>query len=159
MTVVEPASMPRQLDEVRTLFLEYAGTLDIDLDFQGFAEELRDLPGEYAPPTGTLLVARDGDVSLGCVALRRIDGETAEMKRLFVRPADRGRGVGRLLAEAVIAFARSARYHRIRLDTLPSMTQAHGLYHRLGFRPIPPYRHNPVPGAEFLELALSRGSG
>ena len=139
----------------RTLFREYAASLDVDLEFQDFARELRELPGEYAPPGGCLLLAFDGNEPAGCVALRSIDQEICEMKRLFVRPQFRGTGLGKQLAEAVIKHARKIGYQRMRLDTLPSMRAAASMYHSLGFREIAPYRYNPVPGTKFMELDLS----
>jgi GNAT superfamily N-acetyltransferase len=151
---VSPAAFPEDTELVREMFREYADGLGVDLAFQGFEEELRRLPGDYAPPAGALLVARDGPRAVGCVALRRLDAECSEMKRLYVRPSHRGRGLGRRLAEAVIAEARRIGYARMRLDTLPAMGEAHALYGALGFREIPPYRENPVPGARFLELDL-----
>jgi putative acetyltransferase len=145
---------PGRLGSIRELFEEYAGWLDVDLSFQGFDEELRGLPGAYAPPRGRLLLAMAGDDAAGCVALRPLDGDACEMKRLYVRPAWRGAGLGRLLATTVIGDARVIGYGRMRLDTLPAMGAAIGLYQALGFRPIAPYRHNPVPGAMFLERQL-----
>lgn len=135
---------------VRELLLEYERSLGVDLSFQHFEEEVAGLPGDYDP----ILIARDGDRIAGCVALRRIDGETSEMKRLYLRPEFRGRGVGRALAEAIIAAARARGFARIRLDTLPSMPEAVALYESLGFRDIAPYRHNPIAGTRFLELDL-----
>jgi GNAT superfamily N-acetyltransferase len=155
--VLVPAHTPARIEAVRALFLEYAGSLGVDLGFQDFDEELRRLPGEYAPPHGRLLLAEDGSTAVGCVALRRIDAATCEMKRLYVAPAARGTGLGRRLALAVIDLARGLGYARMRLDTLPSMDKAQALYQQLGFRPIPPYRVNPVPGAKFLELELAPG--
>jgi GNAT superfamily N-acetyltransferase len=138
------------LDEVRALFGEYASSLAFALDFQGFDRELAELPGAYAPPRGALLLAR-GE---GCVGLRPIDETTCELKRLYVRPAARGTGLGRRLAEAVIAEARTLGYKRMRLDTVPGMDAAQSLYEQLGFREIAAYRPNPIPGALFLELEL-----
>jgi ribosomal protein S18 acetylase RimI-like enzyme len=152
--VIVPADRKELVDEVRVLFEEYAAALAIDLSFQGFAEELRGLPGAYAPPTGALFLAVEKGEMLGCVAVRRLDDETAEMKRLYLRPAARGRRLGRSLAEAAIAEARRLGYRRLRLDTLPGMEAAQVLYRALGFQEIPPYRKNPVPGATFLELQL-----
>jgi ribosomal protein S18 acetylase RimI-like enzyme len=139
---------------VRALFGEYAASLGFDLSFQGFERELRELPGDYAPPRGGLLVARAGGEPAGCAALRPLDGETCEMKRLYVRPEFRGAGVGRALAEAVVEAARRAGYRRMRLDTVPSMQAARALYRTIGFREIEPYRFNPVPGTAFMELDL-----
>jgi len=148
------AAATADIPVVQRLLREYADGLGISLDFQGFEQEVAGLPGDYTPPGGALLVARDGEAVAGCVALRRLDAQTCEMKRLYVRPAWRGRGLGAALAEAVAARARRLGYRRIRLDTLPGMETAQGLYERLGFREIAPYRTNPVAGARFLELEL-----
>jgi GNAT superfamily N-acetyltransferase len=153
---IVPAHEPDRLEQARALFEEYAASLGIDLGFQSFHEELATLPGGYAPPTGRLFLAVSGDDLAGCVALRRLGPEVCEMKRLYVRPAFRSLGVGRLLAERIIREARGAGYRRMRLDTLPSMSSARILYRRLGFREIAPYRSNPVEGAVFLELELKR---
>lgn len=140
--------------QARELFQEYEASLGICLCFQNFEKELANLPRDYAPPQGRLLLALDGAQIAGCVALRQIDGETCEMKRLYVRPAFRGQGVGRELATTIIEQARSIGYVRMRLDTFSSMKEAIALYQSLGFRPIEPYRHNPIEGAIFMELGL-----
>jgi ribosomal protein S18 acetylase RimI-like enzyme len=140
--------------EVRNLFEEYADSLGINLDFQGFDEELADLPGEYVPPDGCLLLALWKGQVAGCVALRKFSPGICEMKRLYTKPQFRGLGIGRALCEEVIDWARQFGYERMRLDTLPSMEEAKGLYGSLEFREIEPYRFNPVEGASFMELAL-----
>ena len=144
-----------QLEAVRALLLDYAQSLGFSLCFQGFDEELRTLPGMYAPPRGRLLLAMEGDAPAGCVGLHEWDAQIAEMKRLYVRPAFRGRGLGRILTDAALADARALGYRSIRLDTIPTLMQpAIALYRELGFREIPPYRDNPIPGALYLELHL-----
>jgi ribosomal protein S18 acetylase RimI-like enzyme len=144
------------LAATRRLFEEYAASLGFDLCFQGFDSELAGLPGAYAPPRGRLLLASQGKEIAGCVALRPLGPGISEMKRLYVRPAYRGSGVGRLLAERIIHEARVEGYQRMRLDSLPTMAAALQLYRRLGFREIAPYTTNPVIGAVFLELQLDR---
>ncbi len=143
-----------RIDVIRTLFREYAASLGFDLGFQDFAHELAVLPGEYAPPGGILLLALLDDEPVGCVALRLIEDDICEMKRLFVSPAARSRGIGRQLATAIIDRARELGYTAMRLDTVPAMQTAHALYRSLGFTETPPYRRNPVPGARYLELIL-----
>lgn len=153
------AEGPEALALVRRLFEEYAASLEVDLAFQGFAEELGGLPGAYARPTGGLLLGFEGDELAGCVAFRPLGPGVSEMKRLYVRPPARGAGWGRRLAERVVSDARAAGYQRMRLDTLPSMRAALGLYLGMGFREIPAYRHNPVAGTRFLELDLRLARG
>jgi putative acetyltransferase len=138
---------------VRTLFREYARSLDVDLSFQGFKEELAALPGGY----DAVLVAMVGGEAAGCVGVRPLEHGICEMKRLYLRPQARGTGLGRALAEAAIARARELGYESMRLDTLPSMAAARALYRSLGFVEIAPYRHNPVDGTAYLELRLSAG--
>ncbi len=150
---VRPAT-EADIDDVRTLLREYEATLGVPLDFQQFDRELAELPGAYTPPRGALLIARQGAEAAGCVALRPNAPEICELKRLFVRPAARGSGLGRRLAEAALAEARRLGYRRIRLDTLPGMEAAQSLYERMGFREIGPYTANPVAGTRFLELEL-----
>jgi putative acetyltransferase len=144
------------LEFAAALFREYASSLGVDLSFQGFDRELASLPGAYAPPNGRLLLLFVGDAlrPAGCVALRRLDNATCEMKRLFVRPELRGCGAGRKLTEAAIEAAREIGYRAMRLDTLPQMAAAQALYRSLGFREIPAYCFNPVPGTRYFELAL-----
>ena len=151
MTLVQ-VETPQQIEEVRRLLREYEASLNVSLCFQGFEKELAELPGEYAPPRGRLLLACDGGQPAGCVALRELDEETCEMKRLYLRTEFRGQGAGRRLARAVIQEARTLGYKRMRLDTLAAMQEAKALYESLGFKRIEPYYHNPHPGTEFMEL-------
>jgi ribosomal protein S18 acetylase RimI-like enzyme len=154
MWVIRPAVSADEIEMARSLFREYAGGLEVDLCFQNFDEELATLPGGYAPPKGRLLLAWDGTEAAGCAALRWFAEAIGEMKRLYVRPAWRGTGLGRALAKAVIAEARLAGYTKLRLDTLSTMTTAQRLYRALGFHEIPAYRDNPVHGTSYMELTL-----
>lgn len=143
------------VESVRGLFKEYEAWLGINLCFQNFEKELAELPGEYVPPDGRLLLAVENKKVAGCIALRRIGDGICEMKRLFVRLEFRGKGLGRKLVEAITSEAREIGYERMRLDTLPGkMDEAIFLYRSLGFTEIEPYYPNPVPGAKFMELKL-----
>lgn len=150
-----PADAPR-LD---ALFREYAASLGFSLCFQGFDRELTDLAARYGPPRGVALIAADASGDAGCIALKDLEGGVCEMKRLYVRPGHRGRGLGRTLAQRLIAEARSLGYSRMRLDTIAeTMRAAVALYRSLGFVEIEPYTANPVPGALFMELRLHGSS-
>ena len=152
--LIQAASF-EQVELARELFLEYADSLDFNLSFQHFDEELKNLPGAYAPRSGRLLLAHHQGQAAGCVALRQLDCQICEMKRLYVRPAYRGKGVGRILVDRIIGEARTIGYERMRLDTIESsMQDAIALYRRRGFREIAPYRSNPIAGALYLELLL-----
>jgi ribosomal protein S18 acetylase RimI-like enzyme len=146
------AHTPGHIAAVRTLFREYEHFLNVDLCFQNFENELAGLPGKYAMPEGALLLAMEGTDVCGCVALRKLEPGVCEMKRLFVRPPDRGRGLGRALAQAIIAEAVARGYAAMRLDTLAQLAEAVQLYQRLGFRKIEPYYDNPLPGVSYWEL-------
>jgi ribosomal protein S18 acetylase RimI-like enzyme len=152
---IAPARTPADIADAASLFRAYAAALPVDLAYQGFADELATLPGRYAPPGGTLLLARRLDgTAVGCVAVRPIGGGACEMKRLYVAPAGRGLGLGRTLAEAAIAAARRDGHREIRLDTLPTMGTALALYRSLGFAPMPAYYDTPVAGTVFLSRPL-----
>jgi putative acetyltransferase len=141
--------------QARELFQEYAQSLGVDLCFQNFEQELARLPGHYAPPDGRLLLAEYDGQMAGCVALHKWEDGICEMKRLYLRPSFRGKGLGRVIAEKIIAEARSIGYQRMRLDTIgPLMKDAVEMYRKLGFREIAPYRPNPIAGAMYMELQL-----
>lgn len=158
---IRSAVSPADLALFRAVCLEYAATLEYtgeckSLEHQGFDAELAALPGCYARPRGEILLAVDGaGEPVGCVAMRPLSGDICEMKRMYVRPAGRGRGVGRVLAEGIIAAARERGYRAMRLDTGATMVAAAALYQSLGFRDIPAYNRDPVPGTRWMELTLS----
>lgn len=154
MIRIENADTAELLPQVRELFVEYSESTGVDLCFQGFAEELARLPGDYVRPAGRLLVAYLNDQAAGCAALRPIASGICEMKRLYVRPGFRGAGAGGALMQALIQSAKEIGYEKLRLDTLPAMATAIAIYRSHGFKEIPPYRANPVPGALFFELDL-----
>jgi len=149
------ATLPEDIEQARSLFLEYGQSLGFSLCFQSFDEELKSLPGAYGPPSGRLLLARCAGHAAGCVALRKLEGGICEMKRLYVRPGDRGLGLGRMLVERLIAEARAIGYERMRLDTIASaMQDAIALYRRMGFVEIAPYSSIPLESALWMELLL-----
>jgi GNAT superfamily N-acetyltransferase len=154
VTRIQQAASPEDVALARELFVEYQRAIGVDLCFQGFQAEVAGLPGAYAPPRGRLLLARVDGGPAGCGALRPLSGEAAELKRMWVRPAFRGLGLGRALALALLEAARSEGYARARLDTLPAMTEAQALYRSLGFREVAPYNDNPHPGAIHMDLIL-----
>ncbi|MGD2098451.1 MAG: GNAT family N-acetyltransferase [Desulfobacterales bacterium] len=154
MIRIIPAQTEDHYRQARLLFQQYADTLDFDLEFQGFSRELATLPGEYAPPKGCLLLAKRAQEFVGCVALRPLGKRNCEMKRLYVAPGYRNQKIGRALAEAIIERAYVIGYERMRLDTVETMTAAQALYRSLGFRPIKPYRYNPLNNPFYFELNL-----
>ena len=154
LTLAQAGSLA-QIAQARELFLEYAQSLGFSLCFQSFDKELAELPGEYAPPDGRLLLAEYDGKLAACVALHKLGSGICEMKRLYLRPQFRGKGLGRALAERIIAEARQIGYHRMRLDTVePVMKDAVAMYRKLGFSEIAPYRPNPIAGAIYMELEL-----
>ena len=155
MLNIVPAATAQDLEDIRVLFGEYSALVAEALCFQNFDQELEALPGKYAPPDGALLIARDGNAAAGCVALRRLDDGSGEMKRMYVREAYRGSGLGRRLAVAIIEEARKRNYRRVVLDTLPKLSPAIALYRDLGFRETAPYLACPTPGAICFELKVS----
>lgn len=157
LTII-PAATTAQIEQVRELFLEYGNSLGFSLCFQSFDQELAGLPGDYAPPEGRLLLAEYEGKLAGCVALHKIDDDICEMKRLYLKPAFRGKGLGRVLTEEILRQARAIGYRRLRLDTVePVMKDAVAMYRRLGFREIAPYRENPMAGTLYMELDLGMG--
>ena len=149
------AESPEQIAQARELFLEYAQSLGFSLCFQNFDQELATLPGDYAPPNGRLLLVEYQNQLAGCVALHKLQDGICEMKRLYLRPQFRGKGLGRVLAARIIAEARQLGYERMRLDTVePVMKDAVAMYRRIGFSEIAPYCSNPIAGALYMELVL-----
>ncbi len=155
--MVHQATSPTAIEAARGLFREYEAWLGFDLCFQSFQRELDGLPGDYAPPGGALFLAAPaaGEEPVGCAGIRRLGPETVELKRLFVRPAWHGRGLGKQLLTAAIDEAVALGYQRMWLDTVPQLTTAIDLYRRWGFREIPPYNSSPIPGALYFELSLT----
>jgi putative acetyltransferase len=148
------ATTVNDLQSIREMFQEYERGINVDLCFQGFAHELATLPGSYVAPRGKLLLALQDGVPVGCAGLRPLEDAIAELKRLYVRPAARGMGLGRKLATAIVDAARDSGYDVLRLDTLASMSEAIGLYRSLGFRRIAPYMHSPLSDPLYFELVL-----
>jgi putative acetyltransferase len=147
---------PEEIEVVRTLIREYGAELGEDLYFQGFEEELESLPGKYAPPKGVLLLGTVGGRPVGCVALRPLEEEVCEMKRLYVRPAYRGHAYGRELAEEILSYGKELGYKSMKLDTLAKLVPAIMLYRDMGFVDCEPYYDNPIPGVVYLAKKLSR---
>jgi putative acetyltransferase len=148
------ATTPREWDEAQRLVREYAASLNVDLSFQNFDHELQHFATEYAPPTGAFILAEDAGQYVACIAVRQFSQGVGEIKRLYVMPAARGLGLGRLLVERIIVVAREIGYSSLLLDTLPFMKEAQSLYVAVGFKPTAPYRYNPVAGSAFLRLDL-----
>ena len=148
------ANSEKHLEHIRELFKEYAESLGFTLDFQNFNKELAELPGEYAPPAGRLILALWDDEIAGCVALRKFKDTICEMKRMYVKARFRRKGIGRQLAENIVKEARKIGYTHMRIDTIETMKQANSLYKSMGFKEIKPYRYNPIKGAKYMELSL-----
>jgi putative acetyltransferase len=157
LPMITTAQSAEQIAQVRELFLEYAKSLGFSLCFQSFDQELAGLPGDYAPPSGRLLLAEYDGHPAGCAALHKLDAEVCEMKRLYLRPEFRGKGLGRALAERILSDARAIGYRRLRLDTVePVMKDAVAMYRKIGFKEIAPYRENPIAGALYMEMDLNQ---
>ena len=151
---IRPARFPEDLHAVLAIFHEYVASPSVSLDYQGYEAEFANLPGNYAAPAGGLLLAWQAAGVVGCAAWQPVDGQTCELKRVYVRPAARGTGLGRRLVEQALALAGRAGYRRVCLDVLPEFTAAQQIYATLGFRAAPPVSFNPVPGTQFLGLDL-----
>ncbi len=158
MLKISPAQTNNDFEITKKLLIEYADSLGFHLCFQNFDEELANLPGDYASPTGCLLLAEFEEQPVGCVALRKLSDDICEMKRLYVRQQFRGMGIGRALVETVIEEARKIGYNYMRLDTVPSMEAANALYVSVGFKKTCAYRYNPIEGAVYMELKLAQES-
>ena len=158
MTEIYTARLPDEITVIKDLFQEYAESLNFDLDFQDFSQELETLPGKYSAPEGSILVAKENGETVGCVAVRPLGSEICEMKRLFVRPAHRGKNLGRELAVAIIEEAKRLGYKAMRLDTVEAMKEASALYRALGFEQIEAYYYNPLPRAMYFELKLGESN-
>jgi ribosomal protein S18 acetylase RimI-like enzyme len=154
MVNIVEANTKELIEQAKELIREYAQSLEFDLSFQDFDQEMENFPGQYASSRGSLFIALAANQTIGCVALRDFGQGICEMKRLYVKPLFRGQKVGKLLAEVVIKAARDMGYDYMRLDTIPSMKQANMLYNALEFKQIAPYRFNPIEGATFFELNL-----
>ncbi|MBS1933156.1 MAG: GNAT family N-acetyltransferase [Bacteroidetes bacterium] len=148
------AENPTEFADAKLLFIEYANSLDVDLAFQDFEKELQSIDVQYNKPFGGLVLAYINNIAAGCAGIRKSDGETAELKRMFVRPEFRGQNIAQQMLLMAISLAKELNYKRIRLDTLPSMSSAQKLYKDYGFYEIPPYRYNPVEGSVFMEKDL-----
>jgi len=156
MIEIVEANTDELIAKAKDLFQEYAASLEFDLGFQNFDQELNSFPGQYSEPSGRLYLALCERQPIGCVGLRYFEKGICEMKRLYVKPNFRGKQAGRALAEASIQAARNIGYAYMRLDTLPSMESANKLYKSLGFEQIEPYRHNPIEGTIYMQLKLKR---
>jgi len=142
------------IEMARGLFLEYQASIDVDLGYQGFTDEVASLPGAYAAPRGRLLLAEVDGVTCACIALRPLNETTCEIKRLYVRPSHRGLGLGRTMVTRVLEEAQAIGYGQVYLDTLPSMSEATAIYVSFGFEDVPPYRFSPVPGTRFMAITF-----
>jgi ribosomal protein S18 acetylase RimI-like enzyme len=152
--IIIQAGTVEQIINTRELFIEYAKSLNFELCFQDFDKEIAELPGAYSPPEGRLFLAEfEGEIA-GCIALRKLEKEICEMKRLYVKPRFRGHNIGKNLVEKLISEAKKIGYKKMRLDTVPAMQTAQKLYKSIGFKEIEPYRLNHVPGAVYMELEL-----
>ncbi len=151
---IRQAEGEKDIEEARALFLEYQDSIDVDLGYQDFADEVAGLPGAYEAPRGRLLLATIDGAVCACIALRPLNETTCEIKRLFVRPSHRGFGLGRTLVTRILEEAQEIGYAQVYLDTLPSMSQAAAIYVSFGFEEVPPYRFSPVPGTRFMAITF-----